>query len=152
MSSMQSRSQEPIPAWGAKLIMKLKAEGHTRASIARVIGYAPFSVKQSIRHEREHQSVRVPKQGKNKVDDVRWIFAGPNGFQALAELDAVMEQCHDDELLIHVHQQFREAGAYSAAYTTLCNALVKDLKYTSKRVRAIPEAVVMNKASIRARF
>ena len=125
----------PIPEWGAGLISKLKKEGVTRAEIAHIVGYSTATVRDVLRYEKKHKRARVPQMGKGKLKDERWIFAGPKGFDALAELEMLKERLEDDELLTDVHSAFVNQGAYSPAYSTLCNALGQQLHYTRKRVR-----------------
>ena len=48
-----------------------------------------------------------------------------------------VERLEDDELLIDVHTQFCNLGAYSPAYSTLCHALAAELNYSMKRERGL---------------
>ena len=82
----------PVPEWGARLIRKLYAEGFGKAEIGLVIGYSANTVRKVLRYRKKHGVDRVPQMGKGKVNDQRWVFAGPGGFQALAELEELKER------------------------------------------------------------
>ena len=50
-----------------------------------------------LRYHRHHGEDRAPRQGKGKRNDVRWIFAGPDGEKAIAELEQFKAGCDGRE-------------------------------------------------------
>ena len=103
--------------------------------IAEVVGYSYETVEELLRIRRTTGKHRVPRQGRGKRGDPRWIFAGPHGNDALAELDRAKFDGDDADLCLEVHERFQRESAYSPAYRTSCDALAEHLDYTTKRVR-----------------
>ena len=107
----------PLPAWGSRLVRRLKTQGYSQKDIAAIIiGYSISTVKEVLRHFREHDEDRVPQKGKGKKDDPRWVFAGPSGPAALALLERVKEAGDDGDLLSEVHAKFLQAGCFAPEY------------------------------------
>ena len=72
-----ARARPPLPEWGAKLARRLKKQGNSKGDIAKIIGYSVDTVKNVLCHYHCHGEDRKSCQGKGKLSDVRWIFAGP---------------------------------------------------------------------------
>ena len=68
-----------VPEWGARRVLAHAANGASVREIAGMLGTSDTTVERVIKASRNSGGARVPRQGQGKVDDVRWIFAGPNG-------------------------------------------------------------------------
>ena len=78
----------------------------------------------------------MPKQGKGKMDDPRWMFAGPRGPGNLYHIERIMEATDDSMELRAVHEQVEDEMEDTPAYSTMTGVLRGRLDYSRKRVRA----------------
>ena len=85
----------PVSHDEARLIRSFSRQGYSREDIARMLGRHLSSVRRVLRHYRKHGEDRVPRQGKGRLNDVRWVFAGPHKDAALRELQRIKDAGDD---------------------------------------------------------
>ena len=93
-------------------------------------------MKTVLRHYRTHQEARVPRQGKGKKDDPRWVFAGPRGAGNLEILRIADEEAEADEMYTELHSRLmKESLIDEHSYHSMCRQMREKLNHTTKRVR-----------------
>ena len=125
-----------MSAQGARTIMRHKDAGVPNSQIAGMVGTSESTVRKVVQAARAEGGPRVPRQGKGKKDDSRWVFAGPRGGGNLAALENLHGRGRADDLLTEVHARLVAEGVIDmCAYRTMCKAMQKHLGYTLKMAR-----------------
>ena len=126
-----------VDVWGARRVIAMRETGEDLPQIAARLLISLGTVKNILAYARENGgAARVPKQGKGKMDDPRWMFAGPRGPGNLYHLERIMEATDDSMELRAVHEQVEDEMEDTPAYSTMTGVLRGRLDYSRKRVRA----------------
>jgi hypothetical protein len=131
MPRPQRRQRAPLTHAEAKLVLRLyNSDGWSRGAVAKALDCDITTIRAILRFARENDgAARLPRHGKGKVNDRRWIFAGPDGRHKQA--------CDDSLTYKEVWSQFVCAGAKHPGYSTLCHALAEHLDYSIKLLSTI---------------
>ena len=127
----------PITQRDAARAIALSQQGMEHSKIRDRLDMCESSLRRILREYKKHGTVRSSCQGQGKKDDVRWVFAGPRGAGNVAVLSRTKEFLSDDAVLQDVHVRYEPLEGQTPAYSTLTGQL-RELNYTSKRVRAFP--------------
>ena len=76
-----------VSLWGKRRIVELRREGCEQPAIASQLGVSCSTVKRVLGEAGEDGDVSAPRQGAGKLNDSRWIFAGPRGHGNLVLLE-----------------------------------------------------------------
>jgi len=125
----------PVPVWGAQLIIAAHQSGSSKRRIAKNVKVGESTVKTILRHYRTHQEARVPRQGKGKKDDPRWVFAGPRGAGNLEILRIADEEAEADEMYTELRSRLMQESLIDEhSYRSMCRQMREKLSHTTKRL------------------
>ena len=121
---------DAVSLWGKRRIVELRREGCEQPAIASQLGVSCSTVKRVLGEAGEDGDVSAPRQGAGKLNDSRWIFAGPRGPGNLMLLEHLREARDDAEQYCEMHGAVCDTfDEPSPAYSTMTRALRTQLDY-----------------------